>query len=72
MTPKLTKARRTCVRFFTDNGPIALWPIGLFSSATRRRCEAEGLIETAGRESGVFGLTKFVATDKGRRALEES
>lgn len=69
---RLTPAMRKALQWFADHGPVGWIPMDGPTRVTRKRLEAAGLIEVTGREPGLFGVTKFQASDAGRAALRDA
>lgn len=66
---KLTPAQKRILDYALDHGEVAMWPMRL---SMVRRCEANGWLETCGREPGVMGFVKRRLTEAGKEMLGAS
>lgn len=69
---KITKATLKALRWFSKQSE----PVGWFDAAAPsqqmlKKLEVQGLIERAGKEPGVFGVSKFKISAAGLEALKE-
>lgn len=69
---KITKAMLKALRWFSQqSAPVGWFDAAAPSQQIRKKLEAQGLIERAGRESGVFGVSKFKISAAGLEVLKE-
>lgn len=68
ITPKMLEG----LNWIAEHEPVALFPENGPSRAILKRLREAGLVEECGRETGMFGCTKFIVSKEGEKVREDS
>lgn len=66
---KLTPAKRSALKWFSENDNAKYWPIGISRSTIKRLCDNGFLVEDL--PGSGFGMIVYRVSESGRRALED-
>lgn len=71
MSEKLTEAQHKALTWIADKEPVSQFPMDGPTMTMVRRLRDANLIESAGKDRGVFGFVRYVLSPAGRQILSD-